>query len=237
MSPTVNDKIMSQDLFDILSDASQNSSLNPLLFYIAEIITALTQLNLAFQSVDYYKKNLDGWSVSFPPAGELRVNKNGQMRLLSVAEHGEHVWNLLRRSCATAVTPLNIYIKSIRTLENKLALLINKKDNLGWKENELFPLDVRGDDKISIAGKKILSFFQEQPNSSVILKYRNDMEHRKSTINQHILFFLNPQSPKVSDFKSKMEYLKDITKKVYDSHLEIHNVLLPQLLNYLSNGI
>ena len=226
---------MPRDFFDFLSEVSQNSSLNPLLFYIVEVVTASGELVFTLNHINTSSQRLESLKMSFLQVGGVQKEyKNGKERVVPRMEQQEMLWRgFLQKEYPALLVPFSIYIKSIQTLENKIALLINFREGLLHKEHELLPRHIREDKKLSAIGRDLLEFFKTELDTRFLLKQRDGIEHRKNKMNKIIKFFLNKKPPTEKDLADKIADIEKIVRKVQNSHVEIQNIFIPKFIKYL----
>lgn len=220
----------SVDLFKYLIEvfSSVENDLKP---YIVEIISCLAELNMIWNQLDSSHRRVELLIESFIHVKETYTTRKGDKneQVTSKEENQKKIYNgFLRKEIPSLVIHVNLFIKSLKSLENKIALLKNKKEKLSFAENDFFPEDVRK------KSPSLLNWFTQNDQNELIKK-RNKVEHRINEVNGIVNFFVE-NAPSNKDFIRELEKLDKIITEINNSYSKIYEELFPRIKTYIADS-
>ncbi|OGE18694.1 hypothetical protein A3J19_01430 [Candidatus Daviesbacteria bacterium RIFCSPLOWO2_02_FULL_41_8] len=160
----------------------------------------------------------------------IRQQKNSQFEVIKICKTELPENN--RKGIALLALVVNIYIKSLQTLKNKIGLIVKFKECLKTKNRFPFPKDISSHPNVSKEGKELLSEFDRLENFKNLISRRAVVEHKINEKSiERILKLIEKTNYSDTDGRSFIKEFESELVEILASKKD-SVILLSKLLNY-----
>ncbi len=216
-------KNISEDLF---------STLIEIVYSLKEIIF----LNQLFKNhlTLRIKPTLDGWEYS----NETVTVKDGKKLVVSKDDNQQKIYDsFVRLELPSLITYINLYIRSLSVLKNKVQILFAVGD-IGKKVCDIkdngFYL---GKDEKKFKKSILSKIFKGYCVTATLINERDNIEHRFNDRNTFIKFFIDENKPDLNFINDRKSEIQEIEKDFIGSYNEIFGSFILDLEKYLDSKI